>query len=128
MGESFAFETTLAGRSYAPWLRRCVAAGYELYLVFLWLPSADLAVARVARCVAAGGHNIPEAVIRRRYGTGIRNFFHLHRTLASEWRVYDARQRAVRLIASGVGAAETIVDYGAWSRIVRMGGTHAADG
>ena len=58
---SFAFETTLASRSYAPWLRELQADGYEVHLFFLWLPNADMAVARVADRVRAGGHDVPEA-------------------------------------------------------------------
>ena len=56
---SFAFETTLASRSYAPWLTELRATGYKVHLVFLWLPSADEAVARVAERVRAGGHDVP---------------------------------------------------------------------
>ena len=43
---SFGFETTLASRSFAPWLRDLVKSGYQFHLVFLWLPSAAAAVAR----------------------------------------------------------------------------------
>src|SRR5262245_22151555 len=49
--QSFGFETTLASRSLAPRIRRLLQDGYECHLVFLWLPSADLAVARVAHRV-----------------------------------------------------------------------------
>src|SRR5262245_8852726 len=56
--ENFAFETTLASKSYAPWLAKLVESGYRLELTFLWLPSADLAVARVADRVRMGGHAV----------------------------------------------------------------------
>jgi predicted ABC-type ATPase len=68
---SFAFETTLAGRSLAPWLKRLIKDGYRFHLVFLWLPSADLAVQRVASRVRLGDHDVPEDTIRRRYDRGI---------------------------------------------------------
>ena len=68
---SFAFETTLASRSYAPWLQNLKTTGYEVHLLFLWLPSAEMAVARVAERVCAGGHDVPEATIRRRYTAGL---------------------------------------------------------
>ncbi len=73
-GESFAFETTLSGRGY---LRRIVKwrlEGYRVSLFFLALPNADWAVDRVAARVLHGGHDIPEAVIRRRFVTGRKNF------------------------------------------------------
>ncbi len=83
---NFAFETTLAGRSLAPWLARLIDDGYEFHLVYLWLPSADLAVARVADRVRMGGHHVPEETIRRRYRAGLRNFFRLYMQLATLWR------------------------------------------
>src|ERR1700761_5342526 len=63
----FAFETTLASRSFAPWLRKRQEEGYRFNLFFAWLPHPDMAVNRVAARVAAGGHNVPEADVRRRY-------------------------------------------------------------
>jgi len=60
---SFGFETTLASWSFGPRIRRLIAAGYECHLVFLWLPSADFAVARVADRVRFGGHTVPEETI-----------------------------------------------------------------
>jgi len=63
----FAFETTVASRSFAPWIAKLKQSGYTFHLVFLWLPSADFAVARVAERVRMGGHDVPEETIRRRY-------------------------------------------------------------
>ena len=54
-GESFAFETTLAGRNFARAIEQWRAAGYHISLIFLSLPSADLAVQRVAQRVRQGG-------------------------------------------------------------------------
>jgi len=66
--ESFAFETTLASRTFAPWLRDLRASGYQIHLLFLWLPSAEFALDRVADRVRAGGHNVPAETVRRRIG------------------------------------------------------------
>ena len=66
----FAFETTLASRSFAPWLQKLGTAGYRAHLLFLWLPSPEMAVARVASRVQQGGHNVPEDVVIRRYHAG----------------------------------------------------------
>ena len=88
---SFAFETTLASRSFAPWLRDLRASGYEIHFLFLWLPSADFALDRVAGRVRAGGHDVPAETVRRRYRAGLRNFFSLYEPLASTtWAVYDS--------------------------------------
>ncbi len=87
--ESFAFESTLAGRSYARSIPRWKAAGYHVKIIFLSLPSADLAVARVAARVAQGGHDVPEHAIRRRFRAGLENFQRIYRPLADAWVVYD---------------------------------------
>jgi predicted ABC-type ATPase len=86
---SFAFETTLASRSYAPWLKELHHSGYKVHLIFLWLPSADAAVARVADRVRAGGHHVPEETIRRRYKAGLKNLMQLYIPLADSWQVVD---------------------------------------
>ncbi|PYS80996.1 MAG: Zeta toxin family protein [Acidobacteria bacterium] len=86
---SFAFETTLASRSYAGWIRTLRARDYEFHLIYLWLNSADLAVERVREHVRKGGHDVLEEVIRRRYVKGVRNFFDLYMGLADTWGIYD---------------------------------------
>jgi predicted ABC-type ATPase len=108
--ESFAFETTLASRTFAPWLAELQGTGYHFHVVFLWLPSADAAVARVADRVLAGGHDVPEATIRRRYEAGLKNFFSLYQPLATSWRMYDnSTSLGPTLIAAGQGAKEQAV-------------------
>jgi len=87
--ENFAFETTLAGRSYSHLIPKWQACGYRVKIIFLNLPSVEIAVARVAARVAQGGHNIPEPVIRRRFELGWRNFTNLYRPLADTWQVFD---------------------------------------
>ena len=103
-GADFAFETTLASRTFAPFLRRCRSRGYSVVVVYVWLGSPDLAVERVALRVRAGGHDVPEATVRRRYAAGWRNFLDLYRPLADEWLVYDnslARETLVALRQPG---------------------------
>lgn len=88
-GDSFAFETTLAGRGYASMISRWRAAGYRVSLVFLRLDSSEMAIARVAERVRQGGHDIPEPVIRRRFASGLRNFTELYAPLVDAWVLYD---------------------------------------
>ncbi len=88
--ETFALETTLVGRAHARrlrWMKEEI--GYEIELLYFWLPTADFAVRRVAIRVSQGGHNIPEAVIRRRYNLGISNFAKLYSPLANRWQILD---------------------------------------
>jgi len=87
--ENFAFETTLAGRSYSHLIPTWRSRGYRVKIIFLKLPSVDMAIARVAARVAQGGHNILESVIRRRFALGWENFVNVYRPLADDWQVYD---------------------------------------
>jgi predicted ABC-type ATPase len=88
-GQSFAFETTCASRSYARLLQKCRASGHRLSLVFLWLPSAEEALTRVARRMRDGGHGMPDAVVIRRYAAGLRNMRHLYLPLVDVGVIYD---------------------------------------
>ena len=100
--QDFAVETTLAGRAYLRMIREWKAIGYQVELMFLQLPSADLAVERVCQRVAQGGHNIPEPDIRRRFDRGITNFYQLYRAAVDAWQVFDANQWPPVLITEGV--------------------------
>src|ERR1700721_4694383 len=72
---TFAFETTLSGRSYLRLIRQLKKQGYEVHFFFLWVKSAVVALSRVRERVVKGGHDVPEAVVRRRFGRSIKNFF-----------------------------------------------------
>ncbi len=116
---NFAFETTLASRTFAPWIDDLRKKGYICHLVFLWLPSPEFAVARVQERVRMGGHNVPEDVIRRRYKAGIRNFFQLYQPLTESWRFYDnSDPSGPKVIAAGDGKdVHTINDTEKWNVI-----------
>jgi predicted ABC-type ATPase len=118
-GDDFAFETTLAARTFAPFLRTCRNRGYTINLIYLWLPSPDLAVARVARRVASGGHSIPEAVIRRRYERGRQNLVSLYLPLCDTWIAYDNSRERYEIIAeSGDDQEYLIYQTEIWNQIV----------
>ncbi len=118
---SFGFETTLASRSFAPWLRVRIDDGYVVHLVFLWLASPELAIARVAGRVARGGHAVADDVVRRRYAAGLRNFFGLYQRLATTWRVYDTSVLGLsRLVARGTDEGVQVLDSRVWRPIVRQ--------
>lgn len=113
---TFAFETTLSTRSLERWLSDLVNTGYRCRVAFLWLPHPDLAVARVRERVAAGGHDIPEDTVRRRYKRGIYNFLELYQPLAVDWRVYDNSSfLQPRIIATGVRNEKVrVADSNSW--------------
>lgn len=119
---SFAFETTLASRTFAPWLRDLRATGYQIHLLFLWLPSAEFALDRVADRVRAGGHNVPAETVRRRYHAGLRNLFSLYEPLASAWRLYDSSRLKPALIAERLEAQGLrVYDEAVWTLVKRHG-------
>lgn len=95
----FAFESTLAARSFAPWLVALRETGYAIHVIYLWLPSVELALQRVANRVRAGGHDVPEETLRRRYHRGQRNFVSLYAPLADSWEVYDNSGTEPALVA-----------------------------
>lgn len=117
-----AFESTLAGRSAAGLLRRAVRSGYDIHVFYLWLPSPDLALARVRRRVAEGGHDVPEAIIRRRFRKSLINFDRLYRPIATTWRLYDGSAFGGQaIVAHGTGAGTlTIVEAATWREIERQ--------
>ncbi|MDP3671506.1 MAG: zeta toxin family protein [Telluria sp.] len=86
---SFAFETTLSGRGYLRLIKEWQTAGYRVKLIFLQLASPEEAIARVAQRVRQGGHDIPEAVVRRRFAAGKDNFERLYAPLVNAWALYD---------------------------------------
>lgn len=88
-GDNFAFETTLSGVGYRRHIERWQAESYRVKLLFLKLNTADEAVERVAVRVSQGGHDIPEAVIRRRFRSGLQNFQTLYAPLVDSWALYD---------------------------------------
>ena len=100
-GESFAFETTLAGLNYARHIPRWRETGYHVKLIFLSLPTAELAIGRVKARVAQGGHDVPEEVIRRRFEAGLRNFQMVYHQLVDRWTLYDNVGEAPRLVKDG---------------------------
>jgi predicted ABC-type ATPase len=115
----FAFETTLASRSFAPWLAGLQRGDYHVHLLFLWLRSPELAVSRVAERVRVGGHDVPGEVIRRRYEAGLANFFQLYLPLANSWNLFDNSEPGrPRLVAAGEGVAVSVGESGeTWRRL-----------
>ncbi len=87
-GKSFAMETTLSGRTYRLLLKQAKDAGFATHLDFLVLPSVEDSIRRVANRVIQGGHNVPEADLRRRFRLGLQNLFSLYRPFCDTWNVY----------------------------------------
>ncbi len=99
--EGFAFETTLSGRLYARYIRQWQEIGYRIKLIYLSLPDVEIALERVRIRVAQGGHDVDEAVIRRRFDKGWRNFHNIYKKLVDSWVLYDNATTIPELIDRG---------------------------
>jgi predicted ABC-type ATPase len=113
----FGSESTLAARSWVRRIEQLQASGYRFNLFYIWLPSAELAIERVTARVRSGGHDIPEATIRRRYNAGLQNFRKLYLPLADRWRIIDNSRPGFPVIARGGRATDLqIIDADLWRR------------
>jgi predicted ABC-type ATPase len=114
----FAFETTLATRSYVSFVKQAQENGYTVVLLYLWLKDAELAKNRVKTRVEKGGHNIPEEVVERRYRLGLQNLFNLYLPIVDEWLLYDNSNSEKKQIAYGdVGGETNIVDESIFNKM-----------
>ena len=115
----FAFETTLSGKTYVSLLRRLKQQGYVIHLFFLWIPSVELALVRIKDRVAQGGHNVPTADVRRRFGRSVQNFLRVYRPLFDSWTVFDTSTAPPALIAKEEGGKLTVEDADVFAEIVK---------
>jgi predicted ABC-type ATPase len=115
---SFAFETTLSGRSYLKWIRQLRKWGYKVHFFFLWVDTVEVASARVKERVLKGGHDVPQPVLHRRYGRSIRNFFADYRALADSWYLFDNTGTKPEVIAVGRRDKVRIIEADTYSALI----------
>ena len=116
-GESFAFETTLATKSYVKFIEKAKELGYLVTCLFFWLDSEELAISRVETRVKEGGHFIPEGVIRRRYTSGLNNFFNLFLPRVDNWLFVNNSGDNYEIIAEGALDEQTVNNLEKWSEL-----------
>jgi predicted ABC-type ATPase len=117
-GKSFAMETKLSGRTYRLVLKQAKEAGYATHLDFLALPSVEDSIRRVANRVQQGGHNVPEADLRRRFRLGLSNLFDLYRPYCDTRNLYLNSDDAT-LIAHGTAESLNVNHQELFETIVR---------
>jgi predicted ABC-type ATPase len=116
--KNIAFESTLASRTFAPWIRDLKKEGYRFHLFYFWLPSPEICVDRVRRRKSLGGHTVPEETIHRRYHAGVRNFFELYSPIAYRWKFTNNTEKPGSLIASGgENTEEEIFNTKVWDKL-----------
>jgi predicted ABC-type ATPase len=119
---SFGFESTLAaGTAPEKLIRQAKAQGFVVVLLYFWLSSPQLAMARVKQRVESGGHDIPEPDIYRRYERSIRNLNQVYLPLADVWMVFDNSGDALAPIAEGEQESGMIRVYNesTWKQLLK---------
>lgn len=107
--EDFAFETTLAGRSYLKLVRRLQTAGWRVELIYLALPSMEMSKLRVAERVAHGGHSIPVADIERRFARSLGNLLNSFSTQVDACRCFMNSDASPELVFEQQGEVRNVV-------------------
>ncbi len=121
LGADFGFETTLATKSYIHFIREAQSKGYFVTLVYFWLNSPELAIERVKSRVISGGHDISEAIIRRRYKAGIENLSKLFIPICDYWMIIDNSEPPFQLISEGFkNENKTIYNSNIYNQIVKL--------
>ena len=113
----FAFETTLATKSYVSFIKDAQQQGYSVTVLYFWLNSPEFAIDRVAKRVSKGGHNIPRDVIIRRYYRGINNLLHLYIPICDNWIVINNIGLNPEIVAQGSTLQKTIINNDIWENI-----------
>lgn len=116
--QDFAFETTLAAKSHRNIINNAQKKGYKAILLFFYLRTPDLAVKRVETRVKEGGHSIPENTIRRRYESGLNNFFKIYRLLVNEWMFIDNSGEPYEIIGESNQTLTDIHNKNVWKKLI----------
>lgn len=117
-GEDFGFETTLSGKAHLHLLRALKKRGYEIHIFYLWVPNAELTLARIKERMLRGGHNVPEPVVRRRFGRSIEHFMGPYGRLADRWILFDNSSVVPKEVATSWRGKLRIVDERLYNELV----------
>jgi predicted ABC-type ATPase len=119
-GVDFAFETTLSGILHARLLRGLKVRGYSIHLIFLWIPSPDLAIQRIKERVREGGHDVPADDVKRRFYRGISNFFKVYEPIVDTWTMYDNSTGKPVLIAKRKNGSAQVIDQNLFNSVLML--------
>ncbi|MBU0671264.1 zeta toxin family protein [Patescibacteria group bacterium] len=117
-GVDFGFETTMSGVTYLKYLKMLKEKGYKIHIYFLWIPSSQLAIARVKDRVSQGGHNVPIIDIKRRFKRSTEKFFKQYRLLADQWMLFNNEQSKPKLIARKQNAHIDVFDQSLFEKVI----------
>lgn len=121
-GESLIVESTLSGLSLKKFLASARENNFIISVFFVFLDSPELCIQRIAARVAKGGHNIPEADVRRRFGRANNNFEQIYKKLADDWFLIFNAGDSFEQIANGDANGVIIYDearYEQWQATIK---------
>jgi predicted ABC-type ATPase len=121
-GLDFGFETTLSGKTYVKLLQEMKRRGYFIHIFFLWITDVELALERIKLRVRNGGHHIPEAIVRRRFGRSLPNFLRFYKPLADSWTIFDNSSDVPKMIAFEESGRLEIVDRDLFGLLLKYKG------
>jgi predicted ABC-type ATPase len=121
-GLDFGFETTLSGKTYVKLLQEMKRRGYFIHIFFLWITDVELALERIKLRVRNGGHHIPEAIVRRRFGRSLTNFLRFYKPLADSWTIFDNSSDVPQMIAFEESGRLEIVDRDLFGLLLKYKG------
>ena len=113
----FCIETTLATRSLLKTIKDAQEQGYYVTILYFWIDSPEIAIARVRARVKAGGHNIKEETIRRRYHVGLHYLFREFMPLCNRWILCDNTNVPFTIVAESSENGTILRDPVKFSRI-----------
>lgn len=118
-GITFAFETTLSGKTYLALLKLLRSKGYRVHLFFLWIPTAGLALERIKDRVAGGGHDVPSADVRRRFRRSVKNFINVYEPLLDSWMLFNNSGQMPLLVAEKTADNLSVKDVELYGKILK---------
>ncbi len=118
----FAFESTLAGKTYGNLIKEAKIKGYHVYIFFLWIPNIHLAKERIKQRVKQGGHHVPDVDVQRRLDRSLKNFFDLYMPLADAWDIFDNSAMKPVLVAKFNEKGLQVLDKGLYQQWINSGG------
>jgi len=117
--ENFAFETTLAGKTYINLFKSLKCKGYRIHLFFLWISNPKLAIARIKERVRNGGHDVPSQDVKRRFYRGIDNLFKIYRPYFDSWMLFDNSGAIPKLISEEKNHSLRIIEKELFDKIIK---------
>ena len=121
-GVDFGFETTLSGKTYVKLLQGMKKGGYLVHIFFFWITNVELGLERIKLRVRNGGHAIPEAIVRRRFGRSLPNFLRLYKPLADSWTIFDNSRDVPKMTAFEESGKIEILDLDLFNILLKYKG------